>query len=57
MFVNSNTEYQVGDKIKHDDYGEGVITAVDNKIITVAFPFPLGIKKFIKNHKSISKIS
>ena len=56
MLTNNNIDYQVGDKINHDDYGEGVITAVDKKIITVAFPFPLGVKKFIKNHKSINKI-
>ena len=56
MLINKDIEYQVGDKINHDDYGEGVITAVDKRIITVAFPFPLGVKKFIKNHKSISKI-
>ena len=56
MFTNDSIDYNVGDKIKHDDYGEGVITAIDKKIMTVAFPFPLGIKKFIKNHKSIHKI-
>ena len=56
FFTNANTDYQVGDKINHDDYGEGIITAVDKRIITVAFPFPLGVKKFIKNHKSITKI-
>lgn len=56
MFTNDSIDYKVGDKIKHDDYGEGIITAIDKKIITVAFPFPLGIKKFIKNHKSIHKI-
>ena len=56
FFTNANADYQVGDKINHDDYGEGIITAVDKRIITVAFPFPLGVKKFIKNHKSITKI-
>ena len=56
MFTNESIDYKIGDKIKHDDYGEGVITAIDKKIMTVAFPFPLGIKKFIKNHKSIHKI-
>ena len=56
MFTNDSIDYKVGDKIKHDDYGEGIITAIDKKIMTVAFPFPLGIKKFIKNHKSIHKI-
>ena len=57
MFTNNNIDYQIGDKINHDEYGEGVITAVDKKIITVAFPFPLGVKKFIKNHKSINKVN
>ena len=57
MFTNESIDYKIGDKIKHDDYGEGVITAIDKKIMTVAFPFPLGIKKFIKNHKSIKKIN
>ena len=57
LFTNNNVDYKVGDKINHDDYGEGIITAVDKKIITVAFPFPLGIKKFIKNHKSIKKVN
>ena len=56
MFTNDSIDYKVGDKIKHDDYGEGIITAIDKKIMTVAFPFPLGIKKFIKNHKSMLKI-
>lgn len=57
MFTKENIDYQIGDNIKHTDYGEGVITAVDKRIISVAFPYPIGIKKFIKNHKSISKVS
>ncbi len=57
MFTNENVDYEIGDKIKHTDYGEGVITAVDKKIITVAFPYPTGVKKFIKNHKNITKVT
>ena len=57
MFINKDVKYEIGDKINHDDYGEGVVTAVDKRIITVAFPFPLGVKKFIKDHKSIKKIN
>ena len=53
---NNNVNYKVGDTISHTDYGEGVITEVDKKIITVAFPYPIGVKKFIKNHKSITKV-
>ena len=57
MYRNTNVDYNIGDNIRHEDYGEGVVTAVDKKIITVAFPHPIGIKKFIKNHRSITKIS
>jgi DNA helicase-2/ATP-dependent DNA helicase PcrA len=56
MFNKINIDYQIGDKIHHTDYGEGVITEVDKSIITVAFPYPTGVKKFIKNHKSITKV-
>ncbi len=57
MYRNTNVDYNIGDNIRHEDYGEGIVTAVDKKIITVAFPHPIGIKKFIKNHRSITKIS
>ena len=56
MFVNKNIEYNKGDKVLHDEYGEGIITAVDKKILTIAFPHPFGIRKFIKGHKNIVKI-
>ena len=56
MYRNTNVDYNIGDNIRHEDYGEGVVTAVDKKIITVAFPHPIGIKKFIKNHRSITKV-
>lgn len=48
--------YQVGDHVKHIDYGEGVVVNVEKSLITIAFPHPLGTKKFIKNHKSLTKI-
>ena len=56
MYRNTNVDYDIGDNIRHEDYGEGVVTAVDKKIITVAFPYPIGVKKFIKTHRSITKI-
>ncbi len=57
MYRTNDVDYNIGDNIRHEDYGEGIVTAVDKKIITVAFPHPTGIKKFIKNHRSITKIS
>ncbi|MDO5569560.1 MAG: 3'-5' exonuclease, partial [bacterium] len=56
MFNNHDTDYQIGDKVKHTEFGNGIITSVDKSIITIAFSYPYGIKKMMKNHKSISKI-
>lgn len=57
MFTNTNVDYNQGDTIRHSDYGEGIVTEVDKRIITVAFPYPIGTKKFIKNHKCITKVN
>lgn len=57
MFKNDEEDFEVGDIINHTDYGTGVVTNVDKSIITVAFPHPIGIKKLMKKHKSISKVT
>ena len=57
IFNNDDTDFNVGDMIHHTDYGNGIVTAVDKSIITVAFPHPFGIKKLMKKHKSISKVT
>lgn len=49
-------EYNYGDKVKHDVYGVGVVIEVTKTILTVAFNKNVGIKKLMKNHKSIKKI-
>ena len=54
--INKYEEYSVGEKIKHDKYGEGVIITVENSILTIAFPHPHGIVKIMKGHKSIKKL-
>jgi len=56
MFNKTDTTYEVGEQIRHTDYGIGVILAIDKSIITVAFPHPIGTKKLMKNHKSVSKV-
>ena len=55
MFNNITIEYEVGDKIRHSEFGVGTITEVDKRLITVEFP-NIGTKKFIKNHKSIMPV-
>ena len=54
--INSNEEYSVGEHIKHDTFGEGVIVSVEKSILTIAFPHPHGIKQILKGHKSIRKV-
>ena len=54
MFNNDN-DLNVGDNIVHDVYGPGVVVMVDSSIVTIAFK-GVGIKKLMKNHKSIKKV-
>jgi len=54
--IDDTIEYNVGGKIIHDSFGEGVIVSVDKSILTVAFPHPYGIKKLLKGHKTFRKI-
>lgn len=49
-------EFTDGDIIMHTIYGRGVVTEVNGDFITVAFAKNYGIKKLLKNHKSIKKI-
>ena len=53
---DNDQEYTYGDKIEHDTYGIGVVIEVSKTIITVAFKNGIGIKKLLKNHKSIRRI-
>lgn len=52
----SDQLFNYGDKVHHDKYGDGVVIEVTNTILTVAFNKDIGIKKILKNHKSIRRI-
>ncbi len=54
--IDKTAEYQVGERISHTDFGEGIIVGVDKSLITVAFPHPTGIKKLMKGHPNITKL-
>ena len=54
--INSNEEYKIGEHIFFDMYGEGVIVGIKDKILTVAFKHPYGVKMLIKGHKKIRKV-
>ena len=53
--IDKNAEYNVGDHVIHDIYGEGVIVALGS-VLSIAFNHPYGIKKIMKGHKSIRKV-
>lgn len=53
---NEDINFQNGDVIMHTIYGRGVIIDVNGDFISVAFAKNFGIKKLLKNHKSITKI-
>lgn len=49
-----NAEIKIGDVISHDTLGTGVVVSMNGDLIDVAFKS--GVKKLMKNHKSISKL-
>ena len=55
-FRKDDVSYEVGDHVRHDEFGEGVVVACDKSLVTIAFPHPYGIKKMMAKHKSITKI-
>ena len=40
----------------HTTYGKGVVIEVDDKFVSIAFAKNFGIRKLMKNHKSLKKI-
>ena len=53
---NEDNDLNTGDFIKHEKYGPGVVISIDGSIATISFTHS-GIKKLMKNHKSITKIT
>ena len=54
--VDTNIEYKIGEHIYFDMYGEGVIVGIKDKVLTVAFKHPYGVKMLMKGHKKIRKV-
>ena len=53
--IDESIDYNLGDKVVHDIYGEGIIVGIGS-ILTIAFSHKYGIKKIMKGHKSIRKV-
>ncbi|MDE6292942.1 MAG: ATP-binding domain-containing protein [Bacilli bacterium] len=55
MYVEGkNDDINPGDTIEHDTLGLGVVISISGDLIDVAFK--TGVKKLMKNHKSIKKL-
>ena len=55
-FHSEEVDYKVGDFVYHENFGHGKVVEVTNTLISIAFKHPYGIKKLMKNHKSIKKV-
>ena len=53
---DEDVDYQVGDYVVHEHFGAGKVVDVTNSLVSVAFKHPYGIKKLMKNHKSLTKV-
>lgn len=56
MYTKEEAEYTIGDVVLHEMYGRGVVIDVDKMLVTVAFNNRVGVKKLMKNHKSLKKM-
>lgn len=56
MYNDEDIEYKSGDIVNHDTYGKGVVISCDKLIVTIAFNNNVGVKKLMKNHKSLKKL-
>lgn len=53
--MNEDNYLHPGDMVNHDKYGFGVVVTIDGSIATISFKRD-GLKKLMKNHKSIHKM-
>ena len=53
---DEDVDYKVGDYVVHEHFGAGKVVDVTNSLVSVAFSHPYGIKKLMKNHKSLTKV-
>ena len=55
-FYKEDVSYDVGDYVYHEVFGQGKVLSISGSLIEIAFKHPYGIRKLMKNHKSLSKI-
>ena len=57
MLYSEDVTYDIGETVIQDSYGQGIVVGEDDQFVTIAFNYPIGTKKFLKNHKSIKRLS
>ena len=55
-FYKDDVDYKKDDYVYHEIFGQGKVINVSGSLVTIAFKHPYGIKKLMKNHKSLSKV-
>jgi len=56
MYSEDITEYNKGDIVIHTIYGRGVVIDIDDRFVSIAFARNFGVRKLMKNHKSLRKL-
>ena len=56
FFREEDVEFNVGDYVYHEVFGQGKVVEVTKTLVSIAFKHPYGIRKLMKNHKSLSKV-
>lgn len=55
-YYSKNINYEIGDWVMHNMFGEGVVVDVDSSTVQIAFKNKAhGTKRILKNHKSINR--
>ena len=52
----AKSKIKKGDHVLHTMFGEGIVVAVKDNVLSIAFMHPHGIKKILNGHPSIKKI-
>lgn len=56
MYREEEIDFAEGEYVYHDIFGAGKVIKVGDKLISIAFKHPYGIKNILKNHKNINKM-
>ena len=54
--TSEDNNYNIGDVVMHGTCGKGVVVAIDDRFVTVAFSKRFGIKKVLKDYKGMRRM-